>query len=89
MLTPYFRARRRDYAGRDRWPIVDRARVFGSSGDLGIRRDGTMPRTSRLKPTRGEKTENLSWIGRRIAFLRHAMEGFRRPECQVGTRRCW
>ena len=84
----------RDYAGI----VIDGPagwigrEVFGSSGDLGIRRDGTHATHLAVEADAVvEKPKNLSWdeaAGIGVPFVT-AMEGFGAPECQASTRPCW
>ena len=96
-LMPYAvfpRTPGRDYAGI----VIDGPadwigrEVFGSSGDLGIRRDGTHA-THLAVETEAvvEKPRNLSWeeaAGIGVPFVT-AMEGFGAPACRSRTRPCW
>ena len=96
-LMPYAvfpRTPGRDYAG----VVIDGPagtigrEVFGSSGDLGIRRDGTHATHLVVEADAVvEKPKAVSWeeaAGIGVPFVT-AMEGFRRAGCRRAARRFW
>ena len=96
-LMPYAvfpRTPGRDYAGVviDGPPGWIGREVFGSSGDLGIRRDGTHATHLAVEPTRWWRSrQSLSWdeaAGIGVPFVT-AMEGFRRAGMPKQARPCW
>ena len=96
-LMPYAvfpRTSGRDYAGVviDGPPGTIGREVFGSSGDLGIRRDGTHATHLAVEAEAVvEKPKDLSWeeaAGIGVPFVT-AMEGFRRAGMPKKARPCW